>query len=510
MVIMVVPFRHLTSPSFRRLVAQLKSEKKTIAVVESSCGGLIQSSILAVPGASSVYFGGTVAYKTQRTKELLLNDKHLHQKLLNLERNEGEPDEDFYVRSKFHWTATLAQAYCQHMQVDLALAQAGATGPTFPSKSMNTGFSVVAVASKDEVLAQQLFPSPHRHRASNMRQFADQAADLVVHQVLGVLHDQYDTSTSNDTVGLDRAGHLRSDPNQLRRLEKDPRSLHVILRKSTGETLFSSPTRLALLPEPSSTLRKSFLGLIQEDEIPVFGMTVGDDYVPPEGFAFFDTRTQAPLLPQLEHELALYATALYNWKRHQKHCSQCGASTFIILQGGNSRQCQYCRNVTFARQDPSIIVLVTNANRDRALLARSPRHPPKLHTTIAGFVEAGETMEQAVAREVYEETSVRVVPESIDYVSSQPWPFPRSTMIGFLAQAQSDNDQDVIIDPLELASARWFDKDEVRRAADLDDRAMMRTDIAAQALQDHPDLNLLIPPSGVVARTLIDHWLDED
>jgi len=137
----------------------------------------------------------------------------------------------------------------------------------------------------------------------------------------------------------------------------------------------------------------------------------------------------------------------------------------------------------------------------------SPRHGPKLHTALAGFVEAGETFEQAVMRETFEETGIRVDPGSISYLSSQPWPFPRSCMIAFRATAD-DQDQEISIDPNEIVSAYWFNKSQVKQAATVPG-AVMNHDVAAKALKQNPSLDVLIPPQGVVARTLIDDWLED-
>jgi NAD+ diphosphatase len=130
-----------------------------------------------------------------------------------------------------------------------------------------------------------------------------------------------------------------------------------------------------------------------------------------------------------------------------------------------------------------------------------------LHTALAGFVEAGETFEQAVMRETFEETGIRIDPDSISYVSSQPWPFPRSCMIAFRATAD-DVGQEICIDPNEIVSAYWFDKSHVMQASTITG-AVMNKDIASKALKENPSLELLIPPKGVVARTLIDDWLED-
>ena len=142
----------------------------------------------------------------------------------------------------------------------------------------------------------------------------------------------------------------------------------------------------------------------------------------------------------------------------------------------------------------------------------------QLYTTLAGFVEAGELLEQAVICEVFEEMGVHVDPTSIQYWSSQPWPFPRSYMIGFHATAaavvvENNNNEHsddslppLSIDEQELVSAAWFDKSKVAAAAQVSRGAIMNDHVAQQALDQDPSLSLLIPPKGVLARALIDAW----
>mmetsp|Transcript_29609 Transcript_29609/g.87785 ORF Transcript_29609/g.87785 Transcript_29609/m.87785 type:complete len:237 (-) Transcript_29609:60-770(-) len=173
--------------------------------------------------------------------------------------------------------------------------------------------------------------------------------------------------------------------------------------------------------------------------------------------------------------------------------------------GGTARKCSGCGAVSWPRQDPSMIVVISNRADTRVLLGRSRRHAPRMHTALAGFVEAGETFERAVAREAYEETGVRVDVDSVSYVGSQPWPFPQSAMIGFMARA--DDRQELNIDTNELVEAAWFDREQVRRAAEVRG-PLMRRDVAERVLRDDPSLELLIPPRGVIARTLIEAWLE--
>ena len=153
-----------------------------------------------------------------------------------------------------------------------------------------------------------------------------------------------------------------------------------------------------------------------------------------------------------------------------------------------------------------MIASITSRCGERILLARSPRHPPKMHTVLAGFVEAGERFEAAVARETWEETGVRIDEGSVSYIGSQPWPFPQSCMIAFTATA--DDAQPLDIDTDEIVSARWFDKGEVLAATKVEG-AVMEHGAAKAALEANPDLTLLVPPKRVIARTLIDNFLGQ-
>lgn len=511
----------MTSPQFQRLVQGLKEKGKTCTVVESCCGGVINSSILAVPGSSAVYFGGSVVYNTKRSKKLMFNDDTLHKNLLQ-SYTQGENEADAYIRSKEFWTAQTAIAFCDQMDVDYAIAEGGASGPTFRPCGLDKGFSVIAIAGRNEttgkaqLLAQSTIRSTHAHRERNMRLFANAAAKLAA-DTIGIPNQPLTVEPKQDPhpqtpLQLDRATHLRGDPAALERMQQSQDAKFVVLRNSQ-ECLISADSNLVLLSKhdlPPNVSEESFLGLETACQTPVFAVDVNETtgiQLPPNA-TFANTRTHAPLLKPYDYELVLYATALSNWKRTHKHCSICG-HPLQLVQGGTCLQCTLptCANLSWPRQDPSIIVLVINATGDKALLARSPRHPPRMHTALAGFVEAGETLEQALVREVYEETGAHVHEDFITYISSQPWPFPRSSMNGFLAQA--DHSRPLKIDPNELVSASWFDKGQVQEAA-LVPGAVMNAQVAEQALTANPYLQVLIPPKGVLARALIDEWLQMD
>lgn len=509
----------VTTPSFRRLVTGLKEKGKTCTVVETCCGGVINSSIMAIPGSSAVYYGGSIAYNTRFAKKLLLDDDGLYNRLLEPPTEDatgsaGRSETDVYIRSKEHWTAETAVAFCEQMNVDYAIAEGGASGPTFRPKDLDKGFAVIAIAGKNkatgkaEVLAQSTIHSTHANRKANMRLFADAAANLAA-DTIGI--PVMENIQSGEHKFIDRSTHLRGDSTGLQEMEKSEDARFVVL-KNSKECIFSSDTDLALLSKselPSTGISEStFLGLDPTTRSPVFAVDVDESFELPQGISFGNTRTHAPFLKEYDYELVFYATALSNWKRTHKYCSICG-QPLRPVQGGTCLECTSptCGTHTWPRQDPSMIVLVTNPTGDKALLARSPRHPTRMHSCLAGFVEAGETFEQTVLREVHEEVGAKVHYDSITYLASQPWPFPRSCMIGFLAQA--DDSLPLNIDPNEILSASWFDKEQVQAAAQVTG-ASMNPQVAQEALEENPSLQLLIPPKGVLARTLIDAWLESD
>jgi NADH pyrophosphatase NudC (nudix superfamily)/nicotinamide mononucleotide (NMN) deamidase PncC len=543
----------LTSPAFGRLVKALKQQKATCTVVESCCGGLINSSIMAQPGASAVYWGGSVAYNTKRAKPFLLNDDALHQQLTLTKplqdeenKNGAESEKDRYIESKLNWTRQTALAFCEQAGTDFCIAEGGAAGPTFRLAGLTTGFVVVAVAARMpdnrvELVRQQVIESKTADRQANMRLFADEAAKLALEAVVevrgvagevNVAEGAGDSGTQTESPIFDRATHLRSDADALASMA--PRAHYVVLHKHLA--LFRAPDgtddehsrKLAFLREDQisavcastgSRKQTTFLGLLDGQQ-PVFGVdlllendgastdslhqVISDVY--DAETVFEDTRTVAPLLSPAtaDNELVLHATALAQWQRRAPFCPACGGQTTLV-DGGTSRKCNSCGQQSWPRQDPSMIAVISSRDQQRVLLARSKRHPERMHTALAGFVEAGETMEKAVAREVYEETGIRIDLESVQYVTTQPWPFPQSTMIGFTATA--DETQPLNIDTNELLAAAWFDKAQVHAATTVTG-PVMQHDAAAAAIRANPSLELLVPPKGVLARTLIETWLN--
>ena len=196
---------------------------------------------------------------------------------------------------------------------------------------------------------------------------------------------------------------------------------------------------------------------------------------------FQGLRAVAPSLPAGDAAIAAQARSLLDWHERHPFCAACGAAT-RTRNGGSSRACTSCGAEHFPRTDPVVIMVVSRGGR--ALLGRSGRFAGNLFSALAGFVEPGESVEEAVRREVAEEAGIRV--GAVRYVFSQPWPFPGSLMLGCLAEGLSD---EIAIDPEELEDARWFSR------ADL-----------VEALAGRGDV-LTVPGSLAIAHHLIRAWL---
>jgi NAD+ diphosphatase len=193
-------------------------------------------------------------------------------------------------------------------------------------------------------------------------------------------------------------------------------------------------------------------------------------------------RDAAARLSPADAGLVAYATAIVNWHRTHRYCANCGAAT-VMREAGHVRACPSCGAAHHPRTDPVVIMLVHDG--DRVLLGRQARWPAGRYSTLAGFVEPGESLEEAVAREVAEEAGVQVGAPL--YRSSQPWPFPASLMLGFHAPYTGG---DARATDAELEDVRWFDRAEIG--------AMARGEAAG----------LHLPPPQAIARRLIDEWLE--
>jgi NAD+ diphosphatase len=285
---------------------------------------------------------------------------------------------------------------------------------------------------------------------------------------------------------LDRAAHSCEDPAWFASALVDPRSRAVLIWNSKSVVADSEPPRAAFLPlssvAPERLNSTDLILLGRLGEVSYFAYEDESTEAPrlPAGARFEDLRSIAALLPADEAGILGYARALLSWRRRHRFCGTCGAKT-LPAKGGHVLVCSdpTCRSEQFPRIDPAIIVLVSDG--ERALLGRQASWPPGRYSTIAGFVEPGESLEDAVAREVGEETGIEV--DSIEYHSSQPWPFPSSLMLGFTARAVS---REVHLGDQELEDARWFTRAEVAAGTPL------------------------LPPRQSISYRLIEHWYDAD
>jgi len=181
--------------------------------------------------------------------------------------------------------------------------------------------------------------------------------------------------------------------------------------------------------------------------------------VVPESLRPRPIRAVAPGLDVAQGGLLVHALGLANWHRTHHFCARCGARS-VPDHAGHVRRCPECAAVHFPRTDPAVIMLVTD-EQDRALLGHAPDWPEGRFSTLAGFVEPGESLESAVRREVAEE--VGIVVGEVRYAASQPWPFPSSLMLGFFGRAETTA---IRVDGDEVTAARWFSRDDLRQAAE--------------------------------------------
>lgn len=298
-------------------------------------------------------------------------------------------------------------------------------------------------------------------------------------------------------AAIDRAGERRSDATWVAERLADPASRCIVITRggpvvegagefesgaatwSVARTDRAGEARLARLPLPEPGARTPapvLLGL-EASGAALFAIGLPDA---PEGLQAVNLRDAATLLPQDEAGLASYATAILTWHRTHPHCARCGHPT-DVADAGFVRRCPSCGASHHPRTDPVVIMLVLRG--DEVLLGRQPSWPEGRYSALAGFVEPGESLEEAVAREVREEAGVEIAAPR--YVASQPWPFPGSLMLGFHADHAGGEPQ---VGDAELEDVRWF----------------ARADVAAAAAGDGP---IHLPPPLAIARTLIDAWL---
>ena len=287
---------------------------------------------------------------------------------------------------------------------------------------------------------------------------------------------------------LDRASELRSDEAELNRLWSAAKIIRVAESKlaTDGTSLrFLTATEVEKLIESKvfTTGDKYFLGIDSTSKVAYFawdcdevGLAAGESSS--EGMA--SLRELGGTLDEFHLGISMHAIALSNWHRSHPHCSKCGAETKSTL-GGSVRVCLKDQSQHHPRTDSAVIVLVKDKD-DRILLGHQPIWPDGRFSTFAGFLEPGETFEQCVEREVFEESGVKV--NEIKYLGSQPWPFPASIMIAFSAVV--DDPSTAKADGVEITEVRWFSRDELKAAV--------------------ADRSLLLPPTISVARKMIAMW----
>lgn len=296
--------------------------------------------------------------------------------------------------------------------------------------------------------------------------------------------------------GLDRAGQTRGEA-----LRHWPGAAVILLWK--GRLLLDEAGRLARLatdhPLAGAAETALFLG---EPDSPVFAQDISawvpEAEITPAGFidaqvqrhpglpadwGFHELRSAMAALTPREAELAATARALTEWHRTHGFCAACGARSQVVMAGWQ-RSCPACGAQHFPRTDPVVIMLILRDNK--LLLGRNGNWPEGMYSLLAGFVEPGETVESAVRREVFEESGIRV--GKVDYLTSQPWPFPASLMLGCRGEALND---DITLDPNELQDALWVTREELLSAF----------------AGTHPT----IKPSrkGAIAQFLMSHWLSD-
>ena len=238
-----------------------------------------------------------------------------------------------------------------------------------------------------------------------------------------------------------------------------------------------------------------FLGL--DKEVPFFAADVsGHQEAAFKGIIgdneFIDLRQAGWLLSAQEAALLAYARGLLYWNRHSGFCSTCGSPT-KIQHGGHLKLCTnaQCARMTFPRTDPAVIMLVEywpDTGPPRCLLARNARFPARMMSTLAGFVDPSETLEETVVREVLEESGIQVV--NVSYQASQPWPFPSSIMLGFRAEALT---RDIVVDGNEIEEAHWFEAEQLKEFGEWGDDG------------DY----FCLPRRDSIARYLVNSWMDE-
>jgi NAD+ diphosphatase len=274
---------------------------------------------------------------------------------------------------------------------------------------------------------------------------------------------------------LDRVGVRRRDDAWLARAWADPRTRVLVIDK--GEVLVRPEHALVLVGPDEAPEGERYLLGVDEDDVAYFAVSGALPAI--EGTEPAGLRRLGVLLGDRDAGLLTQAVGLQNWHDTHTHCPRCGAPT-VVASAGHTRICTADGSEHFPRTDPAVIMLVHDD--ERILLAGSAGWPSRRVSILAGFVEPGESLEQAVAREVLEEVGVRV--HDCRYLGSQPWPLPRSLMLGFFARAYDG--QTLHVDGEEIKTARWYTRPELLAATESGE--------------------ILLPGRISIARQLIERW----
>ena len=282
---------------------------------------------------------------------------------------------------------------------------------------------------------------------------------------------------------LDRAENLRDDPDALARLWAAGRAIVLdaegrAAATAAGQVLLAPPAARLGDPPPGTV----FLGLRGDEGWFAVRAEVVADAGALEASVPIDLRSAAAQWPDFESTAFAQARAVLHWRARHRFCAACGTALAFARAGWLGR-CEGCGLEHYPRTDPAVIVAVSDGGR--LLLGRGAGWPPGRYSVLAGFVEPGESLEQTVVREVFEESAVRV--RRCRYLASQPWPFPSSLMLGFEAEAGPDEPRCASD---ELEDARWFTRAEVGAA--------LRGEGGAGGLQ--------LSPSVSISRWLIERW----
>ena len=292
---------------------------------------------------------------------------------------------------------------------------------------------------------------------------------------------------------IDRGSDLRTDAAKLEQLWKKAQIIQLVdarLSATNDALTFIDARAVSELSDSFVEGERFFLGISRDDDQPYFAWRTtwinqpiddgSGDFEKDKYQGFKTLREVGGNLDAEDLTLAMHAVGLANWHENHTHCSKCGAQTVSDL-GGSVRVCVEDSTQHHPRTDPAVIVLVRDAD-DRILLGHQPIWPEKRFSTFAGFVETGESFEECVSREVFEEAGI--YPSQVKYITSQPWPFPASIMIAF--EAFAERPQDARPDGQEITAVRWLSRDEMKQT------------VASG--------EILLPPGISVARRMIESW----